>query len=411
MKEKNNKQKEEQKPAGNKKFLSVNFFFIAAIIAAVFFIARYHFIRIVKIHNGNFLVTRYPLKEENWDHPRLKLLRMRENLDAVIAPGKSEFDKIVLLRKWAHEQWGGGDNRFYYPPWDAVEILDLYRQHGNRAFCAQYAIVFLQACLAMGLPGRYVDLPGHFVTGIWSNEYQKWMIMDPTGDIHFEKEGIPMNGRELIESYWKKQIKGIVKVGSDGKRTPISMSDLKIYRMYSIVLRTNQLSQPETVFMNGVETKLVVQKDYTRYPFVGKEHFGFGEEFIAWREQDETEYFPGKPYTSDPEDFNDEVNQTIIEVASDDSEKGMIKLELRAENASTFETFQVRLNDVGEWKPSQKLVMWSLDPGMNKLSARILTRFGWKGEESSIRVFYKPRWFKRSSDKSENNPEPAETPQ
>ena len=127
------------------------------------------------------------------------------------------FEKIVLLRKWAHSQWKAGPS-FYYPPWDAVEILDLARQHHNYGFCAQYGIVFLQACQSLGLHARYVDLPGHFVVGVWSDDYNKWVIMDPYNDIHFEQDGIPMKGRDICTAYWK-NVKNIYKVDSSYKKT------------------------------------------------------------------------------------------------------------------------------------------------------------------------------------------------
>src|SRR4051794_10114005 len=86
--------------------------------------------------NGEWLASAYRLKEDSFDHPRLALLRSRERLDDVVAAGHSEFDKIVLLRKWAHDQWSYRGDAFYYPAWDAVEILDLARGLGNKGFCA-----------------------------------------------------------------------------------------------------------------------------------------------------------------------------------------------------------------------------------------------------------------------------------
>ena len=124
----------------------------------------------------------------------------------VTAPGKSEFEKIVLLRKWVRDQWEGTSN-FYYPPWDAVEILDLARKHGNSPFCAQYGIVFLQCCISLGIPARYVDLPGHFVVEVWSNEYNRWVLMDPTHDIHYEKKGIPVKGHSYAISIGRMMLK------------------------------------------------------------------------------------------------------------------------------------------------------------------------------------------------------------
>src|SRR5258708_5007059 len=40
-----------------------------------------------------------------FDNPMLKELREKYKLDEVIAPGKSEFDKQVLLMNWTHAQF------------------------------------------------------------------------------------------------------------------------------------------------------------------------------------------------------------------------------------------------------------------------------------------------------------------
>src|SRR6185295_15697053 len=105
-------------PAGNKKKKHlIAIFSGVALAAGLVFFGKSEFIYVIKINNGRILAANYHLIEENWEHPRLKLLRTRENLEQVIAPGPTEFDKIVLLRKWAHSQWKGSDKGFYYPPW------------------------------------------------------------------------------------------------------------------------------------------------------------------------------------------------------------------------------------------------------------------------------------------------------
>ena len=128
--------------------------------------------------NGRWLTSTYRLSEDVPTNPRLELLRRREKLDDVIAPGKTQFEKLVLLRRWVHSQWTYSGDPFYYPAWDGVEILDLARKIGNKGFCAQYAVLYLQACQSLGLHARYVELPGHFIVGVWSDDYDRWVLMD-----------------------------------------------------------------------------------------------------------------------------------------------------------------------------------------------------------------------------------------
>src|SRR5260221_10239247 len=105
------------------------------------FLAQSEIVLVTGEQNGELAVPSYVFKEDDFENPRLRLLRSRESLDRIVSPAKSQFETILMLRAWAHMQWVAGGS-FYYPPWDAVEILDLARKHGNRGVCAQYAIVF-----------------------------------------------------------------------------------------------------------------------------------------------------------------------------------------------------------------------------------------------------------------------------
>ena len=44
-------------------------------------------------------------KFDSFDNPKLKELRERHRLDEVIAPGRDEFERQVLLMDWTHRQF------------------------------------------------------------------------------------------------------------------------------------------------------------------------------------------------------------------------------------------------------------------------------------------------------------------
>lgn len=303
----------------------VKIIFAVAIFAALYWAAQSSFVAIMDSRNGEFLVEKYKVKEESFFHPRLKLLRKRETLDKVISSGSTQFEKIVLLRKWTRHQWEPSD-KFYYPPWDAVEILDLARKHNNRGFCAQYAIVFAQACLSLGIHARYVDLPGHFVCSIWSDDYDKWVLMDELNDIHFERNGNPLSVRELCMAYWKNDISGIFRVDSNWNKTQIKRDDIRVYRMYSIILRTNHLSKPIEISYNGVLKKLMLTGDYHNYPLMSRDSLSIYDNQLAYREKFATEFFTDREYSDDPDDFRHDENQTIIYFAGSKNDKTKVKI-------------------------------------------------------------------------------------
>jgi transglutaminase superfamily protein len=345
---------------------------------------------ITGLDNGEIAASSHGFKEDDFEHPRLRLLRSRERLDQVVSAGGSQFGKILLLRAWVHGQWEVGGS-FYYPPWDAVEILDLARKFGNRGFCAQYAIVFLQACQSLGLHARYVDLPGHFVVAVWSDDYDRWVVMDPMKDVHYERDGVPMRGRELYRAYRAGDFDGIVQVGSTGRRKAVTRDDLRDYRLYSIGLSADQLTDPVVVKSNGLPRTLVPAADYRTYPKIGRDRLEITTELLAWRSEDSGESYPHRPESGDQDEFQYGLNQTVILLANERLQDRILKVALQSSNSPTFERFLIRSEESTDWVPTTSpMIRWMLHPGLNQLSARVETRYGWRGHASSLRIWYKP---------------------
>ena len=42
---------------------------------------------------------------------------------------------------------------------------------------------------------------GHAVAEVWSNEYRKWVMMDPDINVHYERDGTPLNALEIREAW------------------------------------------------------------------------------------------------------------------------------------------------------------------------------------------------------------------
>ncbi len=369
--------------------LLATLFLGAAALAA----AQVELVVVTSVRNGELPTASYSLREDDFTHPRLQLLRAREKLDEVIGGSATQFVAVMRLAHWARSQWEPGAS-FHYPPWDAVEILDLARRHANHGFCAQYAVVLLQACQAMGIHARYVDLPGHFVVAVWSDDDDRWVLFDPLNDVHYERDGVPMRGRDLYRAYWTKDVRGIERVASDGPRTPIAPDDLAFYRLYSISMDANQLSAPAQVQVNGTWRTLRHADDWTTYPRVGRDELVVSSDFLAWRSSDATESFPERPETRDQDEFRYALNQTIVLLANERMTNRVVKVALVSGNSPTFARFLIRSSAGGDWVPSPApTVKWMLRPGANDLHARIETRFGWHGPASQIRVYYKPPLF------------------
>jgi hypothetical protein len=383
---KKNKPQPEVKPGPRFKYA------VPAVIlgAALLLFARWGFVVKVSENNGRWAVASHQAVEEDFAHPSLKRLLKREKLEGLKA-GRSQLETIVALRGWARHQWEPGQ-KFRYPPWDALEILDLARK-GNRGFCAQYGVVYAQAAMALGLHARYIDIVGHFVTEVWSDELGKWVVMDPYFDLHYERNGVPLNARELCEVHWRGEEDEVFKVGSDWKKEKASKEDLKLYRKYALYLRSNQLVNPVTVDRGGRQEKLVKSSDITRYPLIGggASEVTYVHTIVSFNDAFAKEKFTAWPVLDDLQVYQRPVNQAIINIAGTEPD-GTIRIALAAEGSPDLESFLFRFND-GPWSAAPPRLMGRLEPGLNILSARVRTRSGWTGPESSVTLFRKPRWF------------------
>src|SRR5207248_2228237 len=139
--------------------------------------------------------------------PRLKLLRERYKLDAVIAPGKTEMEQLMLLRYWVRNQWHtawGSHPAAWMPPWDTLIILENRDRPDCLTMCTHYAAVFTQCCQALGWNARHCILDHHCVAEVYVNEHDKWVMMDAGNSaqradvgLHFERHGLPLSALEL----------------------------------------------------------------------------------------------------------------------------------------------------------------------------------------------------------------------
>lgn len=122
---------------------------------------------------------------EHASHPRLKEFQAQEQLDLVVAAPGTDLEKVLRLAHWAETQFPAGDPFQKYPPYDALDILRMIRQKHTGGFCAQYSVLFAQACLAYGYPSRIVGTvnktfdDGHVIAEVYLPEMKKWIAVDP----------------------------------------------------------------------------------------------------------------------------------------------------------------------------------------------------------------------------------------
>src|SRR4051812_21333745 len=150
-------------------------------------------------------------KFDSYDNPKLKQLRQRYRLDEVVASGRDEFEKQVLLMDWTHRQF----KKFGHPSAECKGALEILKalDAGHTFFCSQYAQVLVSCAASLGWVDRPLALrrhqgvakggsTEHTSTEILSNQYRKWVMLDPTSNMYLESNGVPLNAYEIRQQWF-----------------------------------------------------------------------------------------------------------------------------------------------------------------------------------------------------------------
>jgi len=325
---------------------------------------------------------------DSWENPKLKELRERYGLDRVIAPGKDEFDRQLLLLDWVHHRF----RKFGRPTKEvrgALEILDGIEE-GHAFFCSQYAEVLVSAAASLGWVDRPLALrrhrgaakvggsTEHSVTEIWSNQHSKWVMLDPTSDLYLEKEGKPLDAVEIREEWFRRDGAGLVfVVGKERRR--LRKADLPVV-----------LGRFE-----GFGDLALHPDELDTYGFIGfipntdlmDRGYDYGGMFIVQDALcDGTRWHvrtvPANPLT----DPYFPIGQAALSLRA---EGGALRVGLETLTPN-FKGFEVRI-DGGPWRPSEKEFRWDVRAGRNRLEARSVNRFEVAGPISIAEVEIRKR--------------------
>ncbi len=321
-------------------------------------------------------------KFDSAENPKLRELRQRHQLDAVVAAGRDEFDRQVRLLDWVHHRF----KKFGRPSLEArgaLEILQAIDQ-GHAFFCSQYAHVFVSAAASLGWIDRELalrrhrDPPGggsseHSTTEIWSNQYRKWIMMDPTANMHLEKGGLPLNAYEIRQEWFQRGGQDLVFVVGK-ERTRYRKSDLPIF-----------LGRFE-----GFGDLTVPVDELDKYGFIGyipntdllDGGLDYGRMFIVQDQLCEGTRWHVRTVPTNPAvDPYFPLNQAAVQLAS---EQGKIAVKLQTMTPN-FQAYEVRFAG-GSWGVTDANLLWDVRPGLNRMEVRTVNRFGVYGPTSTVEV-------------------------
>lgn len=319
---------------------------------------------------------------DTYDNPKLKALREQYHLDEVVAPGKDEFDRQLLLLDWVNHRL----HKFGKPSSPARGALEILKatDEGNSFFCAHYGDVFVSAAASLGWLDRPLALrrPDQFGSGstehtsteIWSNQFRKWLMLDPTFAMYVENaDGVPLSAYEIRQEWFYRDGKDLVFV-LDKDRQRYRKSDMPVFRgryegFGDLVLDQGALN-PYGFIGYVPNTDLMTRGPDYGQMFITKDRLCDGTKWhtrVAPADPAREPYFP--------------INQSALTLTPNGD---ALRVGLRTLTPN-FKTYLARI-DGGEWKPVADGFTWAPHGRANRLDVKTVNQFGVDGPVSTAEL-------------------------
>jgi hypothetical protein len=308
---------------------------------------------------------------DDFNNPQMDSLREKYHLAKIIENGKTEFEKMKLLLNWVSTRWKHNGNNTCKEK-NALAILAA-ADKGEQFACIDYAITLANCMTALGYPARWVGLrmygeafgngKGHSCIEVWSNQFQKWILLDGQNNAWWESGGVPLNAHECRQ-FCTNDKEDLIKFIGQFKDIDYNQikSEWDIY-FYHLVFSDNNsyFSSPR---QKGTTFELISDS-------IAQEIFleGFPENLTK---------------TNDIQEIYPRLNQTVITVHHVNtyipSDTIIIKL---THTMPFFQKFLVRING-SELKESIDEFPWILKKGENAIEVKAVNLANIEGKVSRI---------------------------
>lgn len=198
------------------------------------------------------LQRRIPFVFESPDAPYLAELLQSYQLHELLPREAGEYDKMLALFAWLGTRWDHGADPVpgglsSSPP---AEIIAA-GERGARFWCEVCARVTVQAATALGWPARLITASSdgyrweHALAEVWSNQFNKWFLVDTDYNIVYEARGVPLSAYEMCHLGPELQASGVLKVRRFAplKRSLREVDLLRLYRYVHLDLRNDWYSR------------------------------------------------------------------------------------------------------------------------------------------------------------------------
>jgi len=330
-------------------------------------------------------------------NPRAQRLVKQYRLEQVIARGKTDLERLCLLRDWCWKQWFGWQSRDYpyCPSWNPFEILDTVKNNWGFGMCTHWSALYAACAGALGFHARIVVIDHHCLNEVWVDELGKWILMDSAGDNNFvwELDGRPINALELHEA---------VRLGHGGRLTQ------RVWRAPWQPRLPNAVSGPTPVFSSSeyickpLESSMKIycrfciclRNDYLVEPVPvehahGTDHYHWNG-FLWWTDAANPKYPEHSLQTQRRSDFYWTIGR-VRAYLQQTRRPGV--LEVRLEHAMpNFTHYEVKRGpatvgaNAESWERADVCLEWPLTRGANRLEVRAVSAFQRAGPPTVIEL-------------------------
>ena len=357
---------------------------------------------IVEQDNPEIVELRFPFSYERSSHPRLRDLRRRYKLKAVVRGARSEFDKFVLLRDWVKSRWSHGwDESKAKDASDGIALLE-HAKRGLEFCCGSYTLLYAQCVLSLGYQARRLSISkkesdfippdegnvGHSVTEVWSNEWRKWILMDPDLNCHYEHDGVPLSAYEIRVFWLNERWRDVELIRG---KSPLIVSERppeiwakdglkRVRREFEKMMRYNAMDYYHYI---AVE----MGNDFSSKK--GRDQLGWVDEFSPPRPA-KCNVAVGHPHTQNLSDLYWPLDHTHITLTCGRSHgrQPIPLLKVVLESAMpNLDRFVVKIDD-GRGGRKSRTFNWKLKEGDNTIRVRSVNKSGVKGPQSRVTVRY-----------------------
>lgn len=319
--------------------------------------------------------------------------------------GDREFDLLRAIARLVHANLTHSTLAVNNTATTALEMFKAAGQ-GQAYSCVEYSRILRDMLHAQGIPARSVSLlskdiaygglgSSHVLVEAWSNQFDKWLILDAQFGLYAERDGQPMNVYELYEAQ---------------ARGEFAQVQFRPLSKHSPAAAVNKTANEYRAFIAGYLGYMTAQMlaDEERVPVLLRLHgrdWPLTSQGLARKAHivadDRHDMYFGINHSSVLLEFRREaqpINQQQVLIESADEYRAKMAQFAAVpdfdvtphNNMPWFSYYEYRVDDGGWQVLKAEQFRWRLREGMNALALRAVNQAGRRGPATMMKIRYAP---------------------